>query len=282
MNRILITGSDGFIGKNLIPRLIGENYSIITKSINDGDIAEESTWHTFPPASVVIHLAAKTFVPASWQNSFDFYKCNFLGTIAALNYCQAHNAKLIFLSTYLYGNPSELPINESAELKPSNPYALSKKIAEDACKFYAESLCVKVIILRLFNLYGPHQSDTFLIQTIILQIQRSQSINVMDLEPKRDFIYIDDAVEAIVKAITYDTPYDVFNIGSGKSYSVAEIINIIQHIFNTNLPIISKQERRKDEIMNTVADILKAKKKLGWIPKIDFETGLRRIIMDFI
>jgi GDP-4-dehydro-6-deoxy-D-mannose reductase len=278
MNKILVTGSDGFIGNNLIPKLQRKKYFIIEKCLDDGDISEQSTWDAFPPADLVIHLAARTFVPDSWLESYEYIRCNFLGTIAALEYCHKHDAKLVFLSSYLYGNPSELPIKETADLQPTNPYALSKKLAEEACQFYATSLGVKVIILRPFNIYGPNQSDLFLIQSVISQIQKSESIVVKDLLPKRDYIYLDDVTDAIIATLDFDTNYEEFNIGSGRSYSVADLIDIIKKVSNSKLEVISTNERRKDEIEDTIADVRKAKLLLGWEPKTSLDEGISKII----
>ena len=281
MNRVLVTGADGFIGKNLIPRLMDVNYSIIEKYLDNGDIADERTWSEFPTSDVVIHLAARTFVPDSWTDTYDFLRCNLLGTIAALDYCRKNSSKLILLSSYLYGTPTELPIKENAALIPTNPYALSKKLAEEACQFYSDNYGVKVVILRPFNIYGPKQSESFLIQSVISQIRASHTINVKDLEPRRDYVYIDDVASAILKAIEYDTDFDTFNIGSGKSYSVANVIDILQEIMTSSLPVVSSNERRQNEIMETVAAIEKAKKYLDWEPEINLVAGLNNIIQDY-
>ena len=274
MTNVLVTGSDGFIGSNLIPELKLAGYQLLTLDLCDGDIANEETWSKVPGVEVVIHLAARTFVPDSWNHSHDFIRCNLLGTVAALNYCQKHHAKLIFLSSYLYGNPDLLPIREDAALKTNNPYSLSKKLAEEACLFYAESLGVPIIILRPFNIYGPGQPPNYLFQSIISYIKNGRTVIVQDLEPRRDYIYIDDVVQAIMKSVNLQSSFEIFNIGSGKSHSVADVIDMIQKITKTNFPVTSKMASRKDEIMDTVADIGKAKELLQWQPSIDLDTGL--------
>jgi GDP-4-dehydro-6-deoxy-D-mannose reductase len=278
MTKILVTGSNGFIGSNLIPKLHSAGYQVIPIDIHDGDIAKEETWKNLPGTNVVVHLAAKSFVPESWLNSHEYFRCNLLGTAAALNYCKTHHSRMIFLSSYMYGNAELMPINENAKLNPTNPYALSKKLAEELCAFYARNLGVETTILRPFNIYGPGQSENFMIQSVISQIIKGGAIHVKDLEPKRDYVYIDDVVNAILKAITIKSSWNTVNIGSGISYSVSEVIQILQDILGTNLPVVSGNERRQGEIMNTVADIEKAKEVLGWQPLINFHNGLRKII----
>lgn len=278
MSKILLTGSTGFVGKNLLPKLINLGYDVIQLSSKDGDIAKEETWINLPQTEIVIHLASKTSVPESWTTSYDYINCNLMGTVNALNYCKQHNSKLIFISSYLYGNPDQLPINENALLKPTNPYALSKLLSEQACEYYSKSENIKTVILRPFNIFGPGQSDNYLIQFIISQLETSNIIKVKDLIPKRDYIYIDDFTDAILKSLTLNSNFNIFNIGSGQSYSVKEVIDIIQKLLKTDASVESENERRKNEIMDTIADISMANQILNWSPKISFIEGIQNIL----
>jgi nucleoside-diphosphate-sugar epimerase len=243
-----------------------------------GEITETSTWNSLPKADVVIHLAAKSFVPDSWSNISGFISCNLGGTIEALNYCKLRNSKLVYISSYLYGNPKKLPITESDELSVNNPYALTKKLAEESCKFYAENFGVPVTILRPFNVYGVGQLDHFLIPSLIKQVRNQSEIHVKDLVPKRDYLYIEDLTSAITKAIIYQTNFDVFNIGSGVSFSVKDLIDLIQHSAGTNHPVYSESSRRKNEIMDTIADISHAKELLNWQPLWSLKDGIKQMI----
>lgn len=280
MTKILVTGSSGFIGRHLLPALRAAQHDVIEVNSAAGDIAEKSTWSSFPRAQVVIHLAAKTFVPDSWGDPGGFIKTNLLGAVGALDYCRQHNARLVFLSSYLYGRPERLPISELASLKANNPYALSKRIAEEACEFYAHHFGVKTVILRPFNVYGPGQAESFLIPSIIHQFTSGNVIRVKDLEPKRDYVYIDDLVDAIARSVGLDQPLNIFNVGTGVSHSVAEIIYLIQKIKGTNWAVQSDGERRPEEIMDTQADITKAAAVLGWIPKWSLNAGLQRMLSE--
>ena len=279
MNKIIVTGANGFIGRNLAPQLCNAGYKVFSVDIESGDVTEDSTWLKFPQAEVVIHLAGKTFVPDSWAEPAAFIKCNLLGTVAALNYCIKHHARLILLSSYMYGNPEVLPIPETAPLVANNPYALSKKLAEETCQFYSDCFVdINITILRPFNVYGPEQPENFLIPSIIHQVNTGQIIQVKDLEPKRDYVYVGDVVQAIIKAVHGPQRFNVFNIGSGTSYSVGELIKIIQSLKGTNLSVQSSSERRKDEIMDTVADITLARKQLGWMPQFTLHQGLQKCL----
>lgn len=276
--RIILTGSTGFIGGKLLQKLLHLHYEVTELNRTLGDVAVLETWDKLPTADTVIHLAALTFVPDSWKYPNRFIHVNLQGTICALEYCKKHNAKLIFMSSYMYGKPDKLPISEEAKLEAFNPYALSKKMAEEACNFYAEKFDVSCTILRPFNVYGPGQKGDFLIPSILRQIMEGNEIEVKVLEPKRDYIYIEDVLNILVKAIESNEKFSIFNVGTGLSYSVAELIEIIQRILSTNLPVIANGEKRPDEVMDTRADISKAIRLMNWRPEFTLQQGIADMV----
>ena len=277
MSKILVTGASGFVGKKLCAELIILGHEVVSISSNQGDIALIKTWEQIPPCDTVIHLAARTFVPDSWKYPDAFLETNTLGTLRALEYCKKNQAKIIYISSYLYGNADKLPINEYAPVFTPNPYALSKKMAEEYCKLYSDSYGVPTIILRPFNIYGSHQNPSFLIPEIIHQVLHKKAVHVKDLVPKRDYLFIDDFINAIIQCIDLNQ-FEMINIGSGTSYSVKEVIDIVQLICGTNYPISSSGETRTAEIMDTIADITKAASILNWVPKITMTEGLKKVI----
>lgn len=274
MTRFLVTGAPGFIGRHLVSELRNAGHHVFGVTSAFGDVADETTWAGFPPTEVVVHLAARSFVPDSWNDPVGYMRTNLLGTVAALGYCRAHEARLVFLSSYLYGNPERLPISEYAPLAANNPYALSKKLAEEACRFFADRFGVDVTVLRPFNVYGAGQSEQFLIPSIIRQLEQGERIRVNDLLPKRDYVYVRDVVRAIAKAAETRRGFGIFNIGSGTSYSVEALIGVIQEVWRRHLPVVSAEARRNDEIMDTIADISRAKRELGWKPIYTLRLGL--------
>lgn len=278
MARILVTGATGFVGRHLVARLMQLEHDVVEVNQKSGDVACAVTWAAFPSSDVVVHLAAKSFVPDSWTDPAGFLKTNFQGTVRALDYCKNHNSKIIFVSTYLYGMPDVLPIPESAALRATSPYALSKKLAEEVCSFYALNYQVDAVVLRPFNIYGPGQNDKFLIPSIVRQVREAEMIEVNDLTPKRDYIFIDDFVEAIVKAMGTRKGFDVFNIGSGVSHSVHEVVNLIKSAAGTDIPLRSVGARRVNEIMDTVADTRKARELLQWSPRWSLSDGIEAVV----
>lgn len=274
--RILVTGADGFIGSRLVSKMRDNNFEVLTHSIQDGDITGKLD---FDDVHHVFHLAALTGVPESWKNPYDFYRINVLGTVNVLELCRRNNASLTFPSTYVYGKPQAIPVSEDQMANPSSPYNHSKLVCESVCEFYSKAYGLNIVVLRPFNIYGPGQSKSFIIPTIINQIldQDIASIQVKDLAPKRDYVYVDDLVQAMILTIEHEG-YSIYNIGSGYSLSVEEIITSIENITNIYKPYTSLNERRENEVMDVVADIKKIKAELGWSPSITWEDGISRIL----
>ena len=280
--KILVTGSKGFIGQALIKILKKLNYKILTFNSKDGDISDVNLYEKYKNSDIsyIFHLAAKTFVPNSWENPIDFYKTSVIGTEQVLELCRKGSIPMTFVSAYIYGNPTTLPISEEDKIKPNNPYAHSKFLAEELCKFYSEFYNTRVVIARPFNIYGKNQNKNFLIPHIIEQVLNSDNIYVKDLNPKRDYVYIDDLIDGLIKTMSVKDKFSIFNFGSGIELSVEEIINIIQKVAKTSKNIISEKIERQNEIMSVVADISKAKSDLKWEPKFTFQMGVMEILKD--
>lgn len=278
MTKVLVSGACGFMGKPLTEALLAGGVEVIPLGREQGDLTHAATWERTPKAEALIHLAGRSYVPDSWRDQMGFVQGNVVATGHALDYCRNHGARLIFVSAYVYGIPSRLPISEDDQVRPNNPYALSKRLAEELCAFYAEYREVPVTILRVFNVYGPGQREEFLIPEIIRQVRTGREIRVKDLSPKRDYIYLDDVVDAMVKALTLPGKFNLLNIGSGQSLSVREIIDRIQQASGTTLPIHSDSMERPQEIPDVRADISRATKMLKWHPKYSFSAGIQAIL----
>lgn len=277
MKTALVTGSDGFIGRFLVKELEKNNYQIIKLDRSSGkDITKWDDIKSLPKADVVFHLAAITFIPFCMSNPRETYEVNTLGTLNILEYCRKHNARLVYASSYIYGAPKYLPVDEKHPLQANNPYSRSKLMAESLCEDYHNNYGINCVILRPFNVYGPGQRDDFLIPSIIKQLKQNNKLQLKDPEPKRDFIHVSDMVNAYLKAAGY-TGFEVFNIGSGKSYSVREIVDKLLKIHEKHATVKFTNEKRKDEIMDCFADITKAKKLLDWQPSVSFENGLKEV-----
>lgn len=281
--KILITGASGFVGSSLVNRIRSRHPDLLleTMDIKDGDIADTAIRSV--EVDHVIHLAARIFVPDSWKEPASFYRTNVQGTNNVLNYCRENGASMIYISSYVYGAPEYLPIDEKHPLSANNPYMHSKLLAESLCRFYAEHYGMNVSILRPFNLFGPNQGGHLLIPSLITQIldPSKKVVSVKDLNPKRDYIYIDNLLDAMMTLLQKHTGFCIYNVGSGHSYSVGEVIELLMELSGIRKEIRSREEERQNEIMDVRADINRIREEIGWEPGIPFREGLKRTIEHF-
>jgi nucleoside-diphosphate-sugar epimerase len=282
MKNILVTGAGGFIGRRLVQALKSAGHAVNELGSTDGDIADPATLEQFDGASVdfVFHLASRTYVPDAWREPADFQRVNVTGTVNVLELCRKRKIPLTYVSAYLYGIPKSLPIRETDTIEPNNPYALSKFMAETLCGFYAEHFGIPVTIIRPFNIYGPGQKTHFLIPEIVAQVAANQPIQLKDLAPRRDYLYLDDLIEALMLTLEAGDGLHLYNIGYGSSLSVAEIAGIIQSVAGTSLPVVSENTPRRNEIPDVYADISKAAHEMDWRPRHSFEEGIRKMFID--
>jgi len=275
---ILITGSSGFIGKHLIKKI--PRYNIpIEKNGKKIDLRDKEKVLKLKKVNTVIHLAGKTPYSKKLSNN-EIFEHNILGTLNILEYCISKKVeKLIFVSSYIYGNSKNNPINEKHIVHPHNTYTKSKYLAEELCKDYAKKFGIKLIILRPFNLFGNLQKKGFLISNIIEAIKNNSSISITNKNNKRDYLLIDDFIDVILKMIDFDCKLEIFNIGSGKSYSFEKIIQLFEK--KSGKKIKRENKVSKDNNISKIqADISKITKKTGWHPKYNFEEGVEKILLE--
>jgi nucleoside-diphosphate-sugar epimerase len=276
MKNILITGNKGFIGRHLEKKLTLAGFCVYGIDLPEADITAETAFLHFKkiPFERIFHLAGNTYIPDSWIDPGRFYHNNITGTLRVLQFCKETSTALTFVSCYLYGRPQYLPVDEKHPVQPLNPYHHSKYLAEQMCLFYHEHFSFPVVIIRPFNIYGPGQRKDFLIPTIMRQLLNPalQRIEINDLNPKRDFLYVDDFIEALIETLSISN--DLYNIGSGKSLSVKELITIVSKTIGKDKPIKEKGETRKDEIEDVVADISRICSATQWKPVISIKEGI--------
>ena len=277
--KIVVTGSRGFVGEHLVKSLKNENHIVIeVDTILGHDITSWESIKEIKDFDLLFHLAARSFVPDSYTYPRDFYYVNITGTINSLELCRLNNAKMIYISSYVYGIPDYLPIDENHVRKAFNPYSRTKNICEDICKDYHEEFDVPVTIFRPFNIFGKGQRDSFLIPLVLNQLQ-SGKIVLNDPRPKRDYIHIKDVINAFSKALDLQG-FNILNIGGGKSYSIEEIVKIIVKLSEEKIEVKYLHSYRTEEVLDTIADIRLAVKVLNWTPEISLEEGLSELVKD--
>ena len=278
----VVAGSSGFVGTYLVSELKRREARIIELDIKTGtDVSDWDQIREIRGVDIIFHLAARLFIPDSMADPRGFYESNLSSTMNLLELCRLNKAKFIYTSSYVYGSPEYFPIDEIHPVTPHSSYTSTKILSEQLCRDYFNFFDCPIVILRPFNLFGIGQDTRFLIPAILSQLQ-DRRIELKDPSPKRDYLYVTDLIEAQMKAAAYEkAEFDVFNIGSGKSHSVQEIVDTIQDYFKGELNVNFSGESRRNEILDTIADISKAEKLMEWSPKVTFDQGLRMILDDY-
>ena len=276
---VAVTGIDGFIGKKLQLVLLAAGYNIIPIGKKYGhDITDKESLSGIPSFDIMIHLAAVSFVPDSYKNPELFYRTNVGGTGLVLELVRKFNARMVYISSYIYGIPVYQPIDEAHPVQPFNPYAQSKWMAEELCTAYNRDFKIPVTILRPFNIYSEGQAEHFLLPDMIRQVKTSAIVTVNDTRPRRDYVHTDDVAAAISKAVLLNNQDTVtINIGSGKSSSPADICSLLEDITGQSVQLVSRNQSRENEIMDTVCNNSLAKKILNWSPQITLQEGLKKM-----
>jgi nucleoside-diphosphate-sugar epimerase len=280
--KVAISGSSGFIGRHLTNYLNKSGFELVLLDFSTGyDLCNWDQIKGLEEFDVFIHLANKSYVPDSYDNPRSFYDTNIVSTLNILELCRINKAKYLYLSSYVYGNPKYQPIDENHPIQAFNPYSQSKILCEQLCLAFSRDFNIPGIIFRPFNVYGPGQTDSFLIPTILNQL-KTGTVKIKDDRPKRDFIHVYDLVRSIRNAIEYKLGKgtEVFNVGSGISYSIKDVMTIILTHFPGQAHYECSNEIRPNEVMDTVADIRKIKSLLNWQPEIDLTSGIVEMLKE--
>lgn len=276
MSSILVTGSNGFIGKKIIERfpeseVLGDN-----SGLNRIDLTNIEQLLKIDPVQTVIHLAGKT--PKNDYSWRDYFDNNVKSTMNILEYCILKKVKkLIFVSSYVYGKPKYNPIDEKHPIVPHNAYAESKILGEKLCEFYSKNSELNVIILRPFNIYGSSMNQGFFLSNLIKSIKNNEKMSIINKNSKRDFLHINDFVEMISKIISYESKFEIFNVGTGESFSFNEIIKMVENWIPKKIEI-EYSEDKEIFIEDIRSDISKIQDAINWKPKIKLDDGLKEIL----
>jgi len=294
--KYLVTGGAGFIGSHLVDKLIEQSHQVkIIDDLSTGkkenlnpkadfhelDICDfEKIKPLFQDIDYVFHLAAIPRVPVSIEDPITTSKANILGTVNVFKAGIDNRVKRIIFasSSSVYGDQDKLPLEESMVPNPLSPYALQKLTSERFAKLFVQLYKIPIICLRYFNVYGPRidfDSDYSLVLGKFLKLKaQGKSLTIFDDgEQTRGFSYIDDVIQANIKAMESDelNGGEVINVGSKKSYSV----NYLSKLIGGEVEYLPP---RSGDPRHTQADITLAKKLLNWEPKIGFDQGIKKTI----
>lgn len=309
--RILVTGGAGFIGSHLVEKLLGEGHEIaVLDDFNDfydpqikrrnlAAVADKIALHevdlrdaaavkgVFDGAKfdAVIHLAARAGVRPSLGNPQLYYDTNVNGTLHLLEAARAVGLKrFIFASSSsVYGLAKTVPFSEELHLTQTvSPYAATKIAGEFLCSTYSHLYQMRVVALRFFTVYGPRQRPDLAIHQFTRRIWNGKPIDQFgDGTTRRDYTYIDDIIQGVVPALSYEGPlFDIFNLGENQTIELKDLIAGIESALGRKAKINYLPEQPGD-VPLTCADISKAQRLLGYRPTTSLAEGLPRFIAWF-
>ena len=293
----LVTGGAGFIGSNLVEYLVSKKINVIVlDNLKNGDLKNlrrvrkniefyktdiskmKNLSKYLKKTEFVFHLAGLTELLPSIKNPSEYFNVNTNGTLNVLEACRKSNIKkfIYVASASCYGDPKKLPISETEEIQTSNPYALTKWIAEKMVIDWAKLYGLPTISLRLFNVYGKglkkNSGYGSVMKIFLEQKQKNKPLTIVgNGNQTRDFIHIKDVVNALYRASISKYKGQIYNLGTGEETSIKKLSQIFggKKVFKL---------KRKGEINRSVANINKIKKDLKWKPKITLKTGVKLFI----
>lgn len=303
MNKVIVTGGAGFIGSHLVDELVNINHQVIViddfstgkienlnknrqkiKIIRHSLSLKSSLLKEIPSvligASYIYHLASLPRIERSIVDPIGTHSTNVDGTLAALELAKRLKVKRFIYtsSSSVYGDQKKLPLKENSVPNPANPYAFQKLMGEYYCQIYSNLYSLPIISFRLFNVYGPRMfskgSYKLVFTKWLEQIKKNIPLTIFGSgEQTRDFTYISDIVDGLIKAIDVDNKlaYEVINLGYGRQIKVNYLAKLFNHP-TEYLPKRDYEEKFKQ------ADIKKAKKILGWRPKVPIEEGVQKLL----
>lgn len=305
MDKIIVAGGAGFIGSNLVDQLIENGEEVVVlDDLSSGkedylnpqarfykaDITSEKKIREVfekeskeKPIDYVFHLAAQIDVRISVKNPEKDNKINLLGGLNILKNCQKYNIKkIVFASTggAVYGDVEEIPTPETVIPEPVSPYGIHKLAFEKYLNYYYQVFGQDYAVLRLANVYGPRQfkGGEAGVITIFIDnaVNRKPSILYGDGKQTRDFVYVDDVVDAFIKA--KDSNFvGVLNIGRGKEASILEVVDLINSGISGKMEV-KQEEARSGEQRRSCLDASKVKQILNWNPQTDLKQGILKTI----
>lgn len=309
MAHVLITGVAGFIGSSLADRLLARGDTVAgLDNFNDyydpaikraniaGALANERfTLHEIDLCDeaavmalmegagpdVVVHLAARAGVRPSLEDPALYHRVNVIGSQHVLDACRLFNpSHLVFASSSsVYGGCTDVPFDEDNPVsRPISPYAATKRMNELMGHVYSHIYGLNVTLLRFFTVYGPRQRPDMAIHAFTRLIDAENPVpRFGDGSTRRDYTYIDDCIDGVVQAIERPFRYEIFNLGESRTTSLQELIELIaRHVGKT--PIIDVKPLQPGDVEITYANIEKARRMLGYNPKIDMDEGIRRFV----
>ncbi len=301
---MLVVGGAGFVGHHLVPRLLDNDHDVVVidnlsrgslerfgphlgdarlavvrGDITDAVLVRQIVAEVRP--AVVFHLAALHFIPYCVAHPSETLLVNVVGTQLVLDALAAvPDARLVFASTADVYAASADPHREDDAIETSNVYGASKRTCEELFAVARRQGAGRCIVsARLFNVFGPGETNPHVLPDILAQVREGGVLRLGRLEPRRDYVHARDVAEALVRLAAYDGPETVFNVGTGVGTSVRELVDTLGDVLGRRLRIEQDSDRvRPVERMHLVADVGRARRELGWTPRLGLREGLCDVV----
>lgn len=303
MNRIVVTGGLGFVGSHLVDRLVQDNHEVVViddlssglirnierhasnnrVTVVKGDIRDrEMLKHALTGAKAVVHLAAIVSVIRSIEEPDLVHDVNVAGTLSLLDECVKQKVRRFIYasSAAVYGGASRLPLSEESEIIPTSPYGASKAAGEAYCHAYHAVHDIESVVLRFMNIYGARARLYSGVMVAFAEaLNQNSSLTIFgDGKQTRDFVFVSDVVDAIMLALKKSgATGETFNIGSGIQTNIKQLAKLFPSL-TPSAHRVQYASPRKGEIRHSYADISKARRILGYEPKINLQTGVKEFL----
>lgn len=299
MARAVVTGGAGFIGSHLCAQLLAEHHQVVViddlstgridnlravlshpqfEFIHESILNRGNINPLFKDIDWVFHLAGRADIVPSIERPDEYFEINVQGTLNVLEAARLHSVKrfVYAASSSSYGIPDIYPTPEEAPIRPQYPYALTKHMGEELVLHWAQMYQLPALSLRLFNVFGPHSRTTgaygAVFGVFLAQKANGKPLTVVgDGCQTRDFTYVTDVADAFVRAAASEISGRAFNVGSGHTYSVNRLVELLHH------PVVHIP-KRPGEPDCTFADIKKINTQLHWQPRVSLEQGVKRMM----
>ncbi len=309
MSRVLVTGAAGFIGSHVVEKLLERRDDVIGIDNFDPFYAREVKQRNLQPLlenkgfrfneldlrdadlvsaliarerpSTIVHLAAKAGVRPSIEDPAAYIETNINGLQSVLSAIGRNPIQhLVFASSSsVYGNRSDPPFRETDRTdEPASPYAATKKAGEALCHSFHALTRTPVTCLRFFTVYGPRQRPDLAIHKFVRLIDAGRPVPLFgDGSTSRDYTFIDDTVDGILRALDRPTGYQIYNLGRSDPVNLREMLTEIESALGRTA-IIDRKPEQPGDVGITCANVDKAADRLGYAPKVDFKDGIRRFV----
>ncbi|HYM71127.1 MAG TPA: NAD-dependent epimerase/dehydratase family protein [bacterium] len=306
--KILVTGGAGFIGSTLNERLLALGHEVTCLDNFDGHYDARIKRHNVASAArsprfrlvegdigdaalvdrlllervdSVVHLAARPGVRPSIADPAAYERVNVLGTITLLEACRRHPVRhFVFASSSsVYGLSRDIPFHEeTSRLLPASPYGVTKLAGEYFCRAYQHLHAIPITCLRFFTVYGPRQRPDMAIHRFVRLIEEGKPIPVYgDGTARRDFTYVDDVVDGVVRAIERPQGFKIYNLGTHDTIMLRDLVAVIERALGKTAAI-SRQPDQPGDVPITYADVSEAGRDLGYAPSTRIEAGVARFV----